>query len=76
MVLKNGQSIGKRMLKLMVVRLADNRPCTMGNSFARNLFASILQAIEIVICQVHEKGQSAGDLVLKTQVINSEQYYR
>lgn len=35
--LKNGQSVGKKIIGLRVVSLEDNRPCSAKQSFVRNL---------------------------------------
>lgn len=69
-----GQSIGKKMMNLMVVRLEDNRPCTKGSSAFRALIYFILSGIEIVVAIVNENGQRLGDMAAKTQVINYQDY--
>jgi len=35
--LPNGQSIGKRILKIQVVNVKTMRPCSLGQSFLRNI---------------------------------------
>ncbi len=69
-----GQSIGKKAFKLMVVRLEDGRPGTKGNSAVRNLIASFLGVIDMIIALVHEKGHRLGDILVKTQVIETHLY--
>ncbi len=83
-----GQSWGKKLCGLMVVNLDDNKPCSKGKSFVRNIFAWIITAVvswvpvlnalagiaEPIIALVHEKGQRVGDMVARTQVINLELY--
>jgi len=70
-----GQSIGKKMQQLMVVRLEDNRPCTMGTSFIRSFILYFLLPIEIIISLAfNDKGHRLGDMAVKTQVIDSEIY--
>lgn len=71
-----GQSPGKRLTGLMVVRLDLNSPCSYSASALRNLiklllflFPTIGWLVEPIIALVHEKGQRLGDLVAKTQVI-------
>ncbi|MBC7325975.1 MAG: RDD family protein [Moorella sp. (in: Bacteria)] len=83
-----GRSWGKRICGLMVVRLADNRPCTLGLSFVRNVVSVILVFIltwipvagwfagfvEPVVAAVHGKGWRIGDMLAKTQVIDAGKY--
>ncbi len=83
-----GQSPGKKLCGLMVVRLSDNRPCTKGNSFVRNVFALIIVAFlvwipvlnalaawaEPIIALAHSQGFRIGDMVAKTQVIDATEY--
>lgn len=72
----NGQSWGKRLFNIMVVRLKDNKPCTIGNSIARNFMYLILSFIEVIVLLVHNKGQRLGDLIVNTQVIEVDDYKR
>ncbi len=72
--LGNGQSIGKKMLGLMVVRIEDNRPCTKGNSVVRNLIGSVLSGIDETIVLFHGKGHRLGDMLMNTQVIEVDEY--
>ncbi|MGQ9756510.1 MAG: RDD family protein, partial [Desulfotomaculales bacterium] len=83
-----GRSWGKRICGLMVVRLADNRPCTPGLSFVRNVVGLILAFVlawipiagwfagfvEPVVAAVHGKGWRIGDMLAKTQVIDTWKY--
>ncbi len=79
--LGRGQSLGKRLTGLMVVKLENSEPCTFGVSALRNL-TLILQnlvphvgfLIEPIVTLVHERGQRLGDLLANTQVIEVEQY--
>ncbi|MDH7578390.1 MAG: RDD family protein [Bacillota bacterium] len=78
-----GRSWGKRFCGLMVVRLSDNRPCTLGLSFVRNIVGVVLAFIlcfipiigwfagfiEPIVAIVHAKGLRIGDMLAKTQVI-------
>lgn len=64
-----GQSPGKKMFKLMVVRLEDGEPCTKGNSLVRNLIAGVLSFIDIIVALFQQQGQRVGDMLAKTQVI-------
>ena len=73
--LGKGQSIGKKKMGLMVVRLEDNQPCNMGNSFLRNIIISFIIPIEIIVAlAVNENGYRLGDMAAKTQVIEVENY--
>ena len=65
----NGQSLGKRMFKLMVVRLEDGRPSTKVNSAVRNLIGGVLGFIDIIVALVGQTGQRLGDKLVNTQVI-------
>lgn len=83
-----GQSWGKKMCGLMVVRLSDNRPCTKGGSFVRNIIGFIIALvvaiipvvgfiggwIDPIIALIHARGQRLGDMVAKTQVIEKNLY--
>ncbi len=51
-----GQSPGKKMFDLMVVYLVNNRPCSIGLSFKRNLLIFILSPIEHIMPLFHNKG--------------------
>ena len=72
----SGQSMGKKMLKLMVVRLEDGRPCTKGNSAVRNLVGGVLGFIDIIVVLVGQTGQRLGDKLVNTQVIEVEAWGR
>jgi uncharacterized RDD family membrane protein YckC len=77
----NGQSIGKKMMNLMVVHLPTNRPCTMGQSAGR---AAIMMAlgfipyvgglIEPIVVLATQDGRRLGDRAANTQVISVESY--
>ncbi len=84
----NGQSWGKKISGLMVVNLIDNRPCTKGKSFQRNIFMFIFSIVlvwipvinfisgwvEPLAVLIHANGHRVGDMVAKTQVIEITQY--
>ncbi len=79
--LGNGQSIGKRLVKTMVVDLTTNAPCTKGKSALRNLISGIIASfpyvgwiVDVVLLFAHDKGFRVGDLVAKTMVIAVEDY--
>ncbi len=77
----NGQSIGKKMVNLMVVHLPTNRPCTMGQSAGR---AAIMMAlgfipyvgwlVEPIIVLAAQDGRRLGDKAANTQVISVDSY--
>jgi uncharacterized RDD family membrane protein YckC len=71
-----GQSIGKRLMGLMVVHLPTSRPCTLAQSALRALVLVVLQmvplvgvAIEPVALLVAADGRRLGDKAAGTQVI-------
>ena len=88
--LGQGQSYGKRLLGLMVVRLTDNRPCEMGNSALRNVIQLAIGLvvswipvlnfvggyIDPIVALFHNRGWRLGDMVANTQVIDLADYRR
>ncbi|ANQ52763.1 RDD family protein [Flammeovirga sp. MY04] len=71
-----GQSWGKKAVGLMVVYLPQNAPCSLGQSFLRNLIMVLLGLIpfigwliEPIIVLASENGRRLGDKVANTQVI-------
>ncbi len=78
--MKNGQSIGKRMMDLMVVKLATNQPCTKGSSALRWVLyiipyvGNFLPIVDIIMILANENGQKCGDKLAKTQVISVSDY--
>jgi uncharacterized RDD family membrane protein YckC len=75
-ILMNGQSIGKKMLKIKVISLDGSQP-TMGQYFIRWLFRLVDfwmtgQVLGLIIIAVSEHKQRIGDLVAKTTVIKTE----
>jgi uncharacterized RDD family membrane protein YckC len=76
-----GASIGKAKMGLMVVRLADKRPCTPGQSALRVLTLIILNVIpavgwliEPVVVLAADDGRRLGDKAAGTQVIAVADY--
>lgn len=72
----NGQSIGKRALKIKVVSLDGNQP-TMGQYLIRWLFRlvdfTLSQSICAVVCvAVSQKHQRLGDMVAGTAVVKTD----
>jgi uncharacterized RDD family membrane protein YckC len=71
-----GQSVGKRLMGLMVIHLPTNRPCTVAQSALRALVLVVVQlvpivgvAIEPVALLVAADGRRLGDKAAGTQVI-------
>jgi uncharacterized RDD family membrane protein YckC len=71
----NGQTPGKRAVKIRVVRL-DGQPITAGTAFARNIFGYFISGIVIGLgflwILFDEKGQGWHDKIAKTMVIRDE----
>lgn len=70
----NGQSLGKKALKIRVVR-SDGAQPTIGNYIVRWLFRIVDVAmfsgiVAVVVIAANGKGQRLGDIVAKTTVIN------
>jgi uncharacterized RDD family membrane protein YckC len=75
----NGQSIGKRMLGLMVIGLESNLPCTTMQSFLRNVIFvldfGLIAEILLTLSNV-KTGRRFGDFIAQTQVVEITRYYR
>ncbi|MFZ1807277.1 MAG: RDD family protein [Cyclobacteriaceae bacterium] len=72
-IFMNGQSPGKRVLKIKVVRL-DGTPPTIGNYIMRWIFSFIdyyvlSGVIAVVVVAMGGKGQRLGDVVAGTSVV-------
>ena len=93
----DGQSWGKKIFGLMVVRLKDNNYCNLGNSVIRNFMIIVIMIIsflvtlvvgiiylfyvfvfmvivELIIIPASFKGRRLGDILAKTQVIDTNHY--
>lgn len=78
-----GQSIGKKMMGLMVVHLESNQPCTRGQSALRYLVLFLLGLvpyigwlIEPIVTLLAAGGRRLGDSAAGTQVIEATAYRR
>lgn len=77
-----GQSPGKKALKLMVIDLDTNTPCTKQKSFLRNvilLLAGLVPIIgsfiEPIMVLATKDGRRLGDRAANTMVIEKSQYF-
>lgn len=78
-----GQSVGKKMMGLMVVHLQSNQPCNRGQSAIRYLVAFLLNMvpyvgwlIEPIVLLAAAGGRRLGDTAAGTQVILASNYKR
>jgi len=78
-----GQSIGKKMMELMVVHLPSNQPCNMSQSALRNLVMFLLNLvpyvgwlIEPIVLLAAAGGRRLGDTAAGTQVILAADFKR
>jgi len=66
----NGQSIGKRVLKLQITT-ENGEAESLRNIIVRNMIA-LLQPIDILY-MINNKGKRLGDIICKTKVVNVSQ---
>ncbi|BAZ16910.1 hypothetical protein NIES4071_87880 [Calothrix sp. NIES-4071] len=66
--LNEGQSLGKQAMGISVVDAVSKRPCTIMQSFIRNLFLSSLGLIDLIFI-FSKKRQRLGDRIANTIVI-------
>ncbi len=74
-ILMNGQTPGKRVMSIQVVKL-DGTPATIGSYLLRWIFALvdfyIMSGVVAVVCiAMGEKGQRVGDMVANTTVVKT-----
>lgn len=77
---KWGQSIGKRALRIRVVRAADSGPIDLGVAFGRVLFTYVISVITVGIFSLidavwifgNDRNQCLHDKVVKTVVVNAD----
>lgn len=67
--LPNGQSLGKRLLKVRVVDYDSLRPCSLLQSFLRNIMSAVFGILDAVLIFTQER-KRAGDYLAKTVVID------
>lgn len=63
-----GQGVGKRLMKIKVVKYETNNSCTFGQSFWRNFSAIFLFDWFFAL---GKKRMRLGDMIANTQVVNS-----
>jgi uncharacterized RDD family membrane protein YckC len=77
----NGQSIGKKAMGLMVVKLNTNLPCSKGTSALRALLwfipyvSLIVFLIDCIMILASDSGRRIGDHMANTQVIAVASYH-
>lgn len=69
--LPGGQSIGKRALGIAVVDGATGRPCSVGQSFVRNLLLAILGFFDWIFI-LGETRRRLGDMAAGTLVVDAD----
>ena len=62
-----GQSIGKKLMKVKVVRIENDEPCSYQRSFARNI-TGFFWVIDLVTL-LHADRRRVGDYLAKTKVV-------
>ena len=67
--LPNGQSLGKRIVRIKTISLNKAEPCSYFQSFLRNLFLAFLNIIDFIFIFGKRK-RRLGDLIANTIVIN------
>jgi uncharacterized RDD family membrane protein YckC len=68
-----GQSFGKLLLGIAVVDEATRRPCSMVQSFIRNILAPILGFLDWIFI-VGSRRQRLGDMIARTIVVEKGVY--
>lgn len=72
--LPKGQSLGKKLIGIAVVSKNTGKPCTLLQSFARNILTPILGALDAVLILLKRR-QRLGDLMANTIVISHQKLY-
>ena len=63
-------SLGKRLMGITVVDAKTGEPCSMKQSFLRNLLLMVLGALDLVIPFFRQNGRRIGDDVAGTVVVS------
>ena len=69
---RTGKSLGKRFMKISVVRLADGRPAGGWWGLLRVVLEQVAGVIDVVLAFATERRQRLGDMAAKTVVRNDE----
>jgi uncharacterized RDD family membrane protein YckC len=69
--MENGQSYGKRAMKIAVVDATTGLPCSYGKSLLRNLTLELLGPIDWLFIFT-DKRQRLGDMFANTNVVESQ----
>lgn len=69
---RTGKSLGKRVMHLQVVRLADGTPAGIGWGLLRVFLEWVVGIVDVVLAFVTERRQRTGDMAAKTVVVNDE----
>lgn len=69
--LSNGQSFGKKLLKIRVIDRDTGNPCSPSQSFLRNItaFIPIVNLIDVLMLLFGENSFRLGDRIAKTAVV-------
>ena len=73
---RTGKSVGKRVMHLQVVRLADGRPAGIGWGLLRVLLEWVVGVVDVVLAFATDRRQRTGDMAAKTVVVNDEDVAR
>jgi uncharacterized RDD family membrane protein YckC len=68
--LRGGQSFGKRLFRIAVVHAVTGRPCTFGQSLARNVTLSLLGVVDLLPLIGRER-RRVGDYLARTRVVKA-----
>jgi uncharacterized RDD family membrane protein YckC len=69
---RTGKSLGKRIMKISVVRLADGRPAGAWWGLLRVLLEQLAGVIDVVVAFVTDRRQRLGDMAANTVVLDDE----
>ena len=69
--LPHGQSLGKRMNGIAVISKSTGKPCSIFQSFVRNVFVLTLGIIDVAL-MLSDSRQRIGDRVAGTEVVTVE----